>query len=746
MSSTSMPGTPPNASEVSGSDSHALMKVGGQLAPPSTLGWPHAEPMRPEILTAKPSPAQLMHALRRRWWLAVGIGVLVSAAFAGMAWMLVPINYEASALLHVAEKEKNIIGSQKPDDYINYKRGQTTIIKDSFVLSAALLDPDISSLKTIQEHKEDPVGWLADQLMIDYPGDSSYMRIAMRGEYPADLPRIVNAVKKAYMQEGVNREQLEHIRERDLLQASLEANQRRITDMLNAINATTRRLGTTSTDAADMKKRYEIGQLEDLLGQRAQILAFIRDLNMNIALAEKSEKTGAATMTDSLVEMELERNPQVQRAQEDLSRIKDVVYDESMRAADPNAPSVRHLRRRAAALEDSLDELKSELRPQIADQIKAAGRGGEGQLAMAKLKLEELKTSYKKSEEELKTLMESVGKTDKFNTDLVAQQRELDALQRITDQMDQQLKEWEVNKTVPQRVTEVREATMPKGNTAVKKYTTVGFAGAFGFCVVLFCVAFVEFQARRLNSRRDVSEGLGLRVLGDLPSFSGRAWRRGSTRGAVQAALAESIDSIRTRIIHAASSSPVRVVMITSADPREGKTTVASQLAGSLARAGRKTLFIDGDLRSPAAHRVFELPQEPGLCEMLRGEVEREAVLQPTRAANLWMVPAGRCDSRSVQALSGTSLSESIAAFLKQYDYIVIDAGPVLAVADPLLLGQHVDVAILSVLRDVSRVPKVYEAADRLRSVGINLMGVVVNGVSDGAPRHGYEVQLAESA
>ena len=64
------------------------------------------------------------------------------------------------------------------------------------------------------------------------------------------------------------------------------------------------------------------------------------------------------------------------------------------------------------------------------------------------------------------------------------------------------------------------------------------------------------------------------------------------------------------------------MVMVTSADAHEGKTTVASQLAASLARSGRRTLLVDGDVPTPAAHRVFELPQEPGLCELLRGQVD----------------------------------------------------------------------------------------------------------------------------
>jgi capsular exopolysaccharide synthesis family protein len=185
--------------------------------------------------------------------------------------------------------------------------------------------------------------------------------------------------------------------------------------------------------------------------------------------------------------------------------------------------------------------------------------------------------------------------------------------------------------------------------------------------------------------------------------------------------------------------------MVTSAEPHEGKTTTCSQLAASLARSGRRTLLIDADIRNPGVHRVFEMPQDPGLCELLRGEADRDAVIHPTRTANLWLMPAGRCDLRSVQALSSSYLGTAIAALAVQFDYIIIDSGPVLKVADPLLVGQHVDAAMISVLRDVSKVPNVYDAVERLRSVGITVLGSVVNAVKDDVARHGVELLMAET-
>src|SRR5262249_56622453 len=104
----------------------------------------------------------------------------------------------------------------------------------------------------------------------------------------------------------------------------------------------------------------------------------------------------------------------------------------------------------------------------------------------------------------------------------------------------------------------------------------------------------------------------------------------------------ESIDAIRTRLLHDASTRSTRVVMVTSAGPGEGKTTLASALATSLARAGRRTLLLDGDLRRPTVHELVEASMQPGFSEVLLGEVEvAEAAVDPGQD-NLSVLPAGQ--------------------------------------------------------------------------------------------------------
>ena len=154
-------------------------------------------------------------------------------------------------------------------------------------------------------------------------------------------------------------------------------------------------------------------------------------------------------------------------------------------------------------------------------------------------------------------------------------------------------------------------------------------------------------------------------------------------------------------------------------------------------------MLIDGDIRNPQQHAVFGLPAERGLCDVLRGEAKLEEVVQATPAENLWILPAGRCDVVSYQALSGQTIPVIMQRLTDQFDFTVVDSGCVLTGPESLIFGQHVGGVVMSTRRDVSRMPKVEEANLRLKSVGVNVIGSVLNGV--GADTRSNQLAIAQS-
>jgi capsular exopolysaccharide synthesis family protein len=282
------------------------------------------------------------------------------------------------------------------------------------------------------------------------------------------------------------------------------------------------------------------------------------------------------------------------------------------------------------------------------------------------------------------------------------------------------------------RVMPVTRAAAPTEKD-ISRQTKIAGAGGLGiFLIALFAVGFYEFRSRKISGADDVATGLGMKVIGTVPAMPVRS-RKPSARDEEaeqrwSSQLQESVDAIRTVILHHARQESLSVLMVTSARSGEGKTTLASQLAASLARAWKRTLLVDADLRHPGAHVLFEAPQEPGIAEVLRGDVEPTDAVRATSISRLWLLPAGNGDAHALQALAQDNLGALFEQLKQQYDYIVIDTPPILPVADSLLIGQHVDGVVFAVLNDVSVAPAIYAAKQKLEPLGLHTLGAVVLG------------------
>jgi capsular exopolysaccharide synthesis family protein len=269
-----------------------------------------------------------------------------------------------------------------------------------------------------------------------------------------------------------------------------------------------------------------------------------------------------------------------------------------------------------------------------------------------------------------------------------------------------------------------------------------------GLCIPAGVITWWDSRAARINSSADVSRGLGLTVLGSLPMIPSRVIRQlgspSSKHRSWNVRLTESVDGVTARLLHKAEQEHTRVILVTSAAGGEGKTTIAAQLAMSLARNGRRTVLVDFDLRRPALERVFGLSLEPGLSEVLRGESELAELVQPTDTDNLSVVTAGHWDRHTLAALANGTAGPVLEKLRAEYEFVVVDSSPILPVADARFVSQHVDMVILSVLRDISQAPKILAACEILEAFGVRDLETVVTGPMDALRERdlGYESTL----
>jgi len=315
---------------------------------------------------------------------------------------------------------------------------------------------------------------------------------------------------------------------------------------------------------------------------------------------------------------------------------------------------------------------------------------------------------------------------------------ERDYLRKIREQ---QLM-YELDKSGEQRV-RVMEETYISRNQNLNKKLLLAIGTALGsFVFVVLVVGLLEWRNRRIDGVDQVVNDLGMRIIGTVPAFPSRANIKAASEGRQanwRFILNESINSTRTMLLHSARNQQMQVVMITSATQGEGKTSLASQLGTSMATAGMRTLIVDCDLRNPSINKLFDLKVTPGVSEVLMQEVDVSDAVQPTSVPNLWVIPAGQCSNRVIAALAQGHPLETLFNRLRgQFDFILVDSCPVLPVADALLIGQHVDGVLFSIMQDVSQIPKVISASEKLAQLNILLLGAVVNGIRNDVYSYGY--------
>jgi capsular exopolysaccharide synthesis family protein len=681
------------------------------------------------------------HAFRRRWLPATALALTLATLAGILTWIFLPRGYEAVAWLRVRDKSGmyGVGGGRDNAEYEAYRKTQVQLIKSPFVLTSALRRPGISSLSTLND-EPDPVGYLTRHVQVSAPMESEVVQVRMRGENAKEVTQLVNAVTQAYLTDVVNKEKSERLQRRDTLERKYKENMTEVRANLDTYNNLAKSLGTA--DSAEVATQRSL--LLDHLGTlRAQLNQTQRDLTLidaELAIMDAKDR-GEISLEQSVPEETIDamllRDPEFSELRERLAAIEEsMAYQGERSARGGNDPAVKRLEAMRDDMVRRLEDRKEDLRPQIVAQLamdstsRRTGAAAESPVVL-RMRREILSQQLEQTTKDFDRVATEVKALGAANADLMARKQEIEQLMKVTDQMGVQLNATEIDVNMPNRVELIEEASVPEGSDDLFRSMLTALAALGGLVLGGGSVVLFEYLRDRLSIPEEVSQRVGLRVIGTVPRISRS--RRKPNDGHV----AECVDGIRAVVSQTGREAP-KVILVTSAVEHEGKTTFAAQLAASLARSGKRTLLLDGDLRHPNVHLALGLDLRAGLPELLRGEIVADEAVQPTAIDGLFAVTGGACDYAAITALSRPESAAIIKGFRESFDHVVIDAGPVLAFADVLLLGQLSDIAIVATMRDVSRVPQVNSAVDRLRSVGIRVLGTVVNGVSDSAPRRLY--------
>ncbi len=203
-----------------------------------------------------------------------------------------------------------------------------------------------------------------------------------------------------------------------------------------------------------------------------------------------------------------------------------------------------------------------------------------------------------------------------------------------------------------------------------------------------------------------------------------------------ESALATEIRRIVSKLKIANEERKVKAIMITSSALGEGKSTVASYLAIAYSKyRNTRTVLVDFDLRRPRIHRVFEKEKRQGVADILRGKAALKQCLRKTQYPNLNIITCGRnSNENAVETLNSAGVKDFFSELRFYFDFIVVDAPPVIPVSDPLMLNSEIDAALFIIKAGKTQKPVVRRAIQLLRDARIEILGLILNNVNHALP------------
>jgi succinoglycan biosynthesis transport protein ExoP len=528
-------------------------------------------------------------------------------------------------------------------------------------------------------------------------------------------------------------------------------------------------------DASQYATRFLAAQVNEarqaLQSSEVQLSQFLEENNILFISGERiGERVGErhalisqelGTLSDSLLKAKAERIA------------KESVLAQATRATADDLPAVlqnpliAHLKEEATKLEGKYRELGQSFKPEyprmqrLAENIKEVRQQIRGEIRRF---LESVRGEYRaalQNETEIRKLVdEQRGLARKLDGQMARYnllRRELDTSRELYTALSTRLKETQVSASLlTTNIAVVDRADVPLKRSAPRTGLNLLIGCMVGLVGGVALAFFFEYLDTSIRDPREIEALLRVPTLGLVPTRSalpahlnGRVPGAGAgppgafalvSHQATSSILAEAFRNLRTSVVYATPDRPPRTMLVTSLQQQDGKTSVSTNCAITLAQLGAgDVLLVDADLRHPDLHRILDVPQTPGLSDLLVGGVGVADVIRPTRIPGLFVIPAGPVPTNPAELLYSPRFAQALASVGERFAHIVIDSPPMLGVSDSLMLAARVDGVILVLRHGQTARDAAQRAVQMLGSVRARLLGVVLNHADVRTTAAGYQ-------
>lgn len=481
------------------------------------------------------------------------------------------------------------------------------------------------------------------------------------------------------------------------------------------------------------------GKLEESERQVVQYAASQRIVNIPAGGEGGGEKS---IVGDDLARLNAELTSAVADRVRAQSRIGTTVSTEQL-----NNPAIAALRQKRAEVSGEYANMLAKFQPEypaakaLQSQVAALDQSiarEEGRVRSG------LQSTYRDAQDREQNLRRQVANLTGDALDLRRRsiqyniyQREADTNRQLYDALLQRYKEIGVAGGVgTNNVLVVDKADLPEEPSRPNLLINMLVALALGSIIAAATVFALEQIDEAIADPSEVERAIGLPQLGTTPAVENVEPRE--VLADRKSALTESYLSVQTNLRFSTQRGVPRSFSVTSTRPGEGKSTTSFALAQTLARIGKKVILLDGDMRSPSVHHLLGLDNDVGVSNFLAADDALSAMVKHVPDVGFDAMTAGPLPPNAAELLNGNRMSLLVERLLETYDHVIIDAPPVLGLADAPLIGSHVEGMIYAIEANGARSSVIRAAITRLKAANVNILGVVLTKFEAKRAHYGY--------
>ena len=669
--------------------------------------------------------------LRYRWMTVVFLGGLLGGAFALAAYLTIPAKYTTYSIIRVSPQDPRIFYNEDPQgrsDFASYLKTQAGMLRSHFVLNAAIRDPEIAALPMLRE-QPDPVRFLEEELLVDMQDGSELIKPKLSGDDPKAITMIVNSIHDAFF--------------REIVEAERTRKQARLAAMETAIDRMQTDLEKQSAKPKDGKEEAKPAESLPGVGPAlaASQLTRLREKLDAIDVRRRQIEAEKVRLAKRKENMEaelpgappgyyasLDNDPAVAGISRQLAQWQKQLTFQMELNADPKNKGILELKQKIAdqtaerekLKKARMDEYRESMREETKRRLEGEGEKMDAELVAAKIVHEKTASEIEEYEAKLAAILPpGEGGTRDF--------MKVDSTSRasIISQMMEKANLLRLELAAPSRVQAFQKAAAPMKKDIKKQL--IGTAGGLlaGLMLVGFGVVAYESRVKRAMTLADVQKTTLGPILGAIPMVNPTA-----DAPTPEMALAEeAIEKVRANLMHQFGRAGGKVILVTSAVTEDGNGFLSRELALSFARAGARTILVDFDLRSPTLHDLFDVPNDTGFTAFLSGEADLPGAAQVT-PYGMAVLPAGPWSDHVRQHLSAEKLGMRLGQLRDSFDAVIVNAHPILSVAETALAGRSADAVLLTVEKFESRLTHVSRAQEKIATLMPDAFGVVFLGAS----------------